>query len=562
MAASAPHALQRLFGSRVTIGGPIEARLFPRPHIVMTDISLNDDGHGVRLDVPQLEATQSLTSLVTGRLGFSQLRLSEPTASIDEDRLSSLPASSAIALLGHAFPGRIVLSSGVVALRSSNPAASGLLIGLNAVVEGLDRNGVAALSGHGTWRGQRVEMSAHLAPFFDFLLGRETSGSVRLHLPLLSASVDGQLHAGIRGGFDGKVSASTASLATLLRSNDLPAGIGRVVGEASFSGSGVANQDSLTFSDTHLVLDKTDFEGSLAWQPNQGHGAWTGTFATDRLDLTHAFDTLPDARSRDGRWSDKHWALDASLWDDVDLRVSANRATFGPIDVEDAAFSALCRDGRVEISLSEARSLDGLIRGRAVASLGASAVDLKVDLSMSQLDLEPLSGPKAPRGLTGSASGHFQGDAHGGSPKALIESLTGHGQISVRQGSLPPLQTIADLSATQERTAVLSPLGSLQQFDLGTADLDVDKGLLKIENGRLLGPAFERVFRGEISFLDHSMSLATADATPEALAAGRDVVTTSFAGQWGQSPRVLRLDQVSAPPRLLTRSPGAVEFLP
>ena len=562
MAASAPHVLQRLFGASVTVGGPIEARLFPRPHLVVTDISLDDDEHGIRLDIPQLEATESLTSLVTGRLGFSQVRLSELTASIDADRLSGLAGSSAVSLFGHAFPARIVVSSGVIALRSSTPAASGLLTGLNAVLEGLDRNGVAALSGHGTWRGQRMEISAHVEPFFDFMLGRETSGSVRLHLPLLSAAVDGALHAGVRGGFEGKVSASTASLATLLRSNDLPAGIGKVVGEASFTGSGIANQDSITFSDTHIVLDATDFEGSLAWQPNQGHGAWTGTFATDRLDLTHAFDTLPDARSRDGRWSDKRWALDSSLWDDVDLRVSANRARFGPVDVEDAAFSALCRDGRVEVSLSEAKSLDGLIRGRAVASLGASAVDLKVDLSMSQLDLEPLSSPKGPQGLTGSASGHFQGEAHGGNPRDLIESFVGHGQISVRQGSLPPLQTVADLSATQARTAALSSLGSLQQFDLGTADLDLGKGSLKIENGRLLGPAFERVFRGEISLLDRSMSLATADATPEALAAGRDVVTTSFAGLWGQPPRVLRLDQVSAPPRLSKRSPGTEEFLP
>lgn len=533
LARSAEQALARSFGPALTVEGTPEVRLLPRPHVRLAGVRIALQPQGLSAEVPLLEATQSIGSLLTGRLAFSRIRLVSPRVTLDADTVADGAPGGALALIGRSLPGRLVIEDGAVTLQSRHAAARGVLTGVDAVLDGLDRNAEATLTGHGLWRGERLDLSARITPVFDFVLGREASGSLRIRSPVLSASVEGRLRAGIRGGFEGQVAVDSPSVPALLQLNGLPTGLGRIVGAASFSGSGVANRDTVTFSDARLDLDGTDFEGSLAWQPNDGRWAWTGTFATDTLDLTHGLAALPALRDAKGRWSDAAWTLDPALFGDVDLRISASHALLGPITIEDAAFSALCRDGRIEAGFSEARSLNGLIRGRAVAAVSGHQVALRVDLSMSQMDLDPLAQAVGTAGISGSASGHLVAEARGASPRALVESLGGHGQISVRDGSLPALPSVADLSALGlDAPAWLRSRATLP-FDLATADLLLAGNRVKVVGGRVVEAGSQQAFTAEASLLDRSFSLQTVPGTaPD--------TGTSLAGILGTPPRILK----------------------
>ena len=537
---SAGHALARSFGPDITLSSAPEVHLLPWPRVVMTGVRLHT-AEMPDIDIPVLEATQNVVSLLTGRVAFSRLRLVGPRMSVDADALAAGTHRPSLGLLAHGLPGQVVVESGVLTLRSHHAALDGVVTGVDAVIEGLDRNGSAVLNGSGLWRGTRLDLSARVEPFFDFVLGRDTTGSVKLRSPLLTASVDGQLHAGIRGGFEGQVSASMPSLPNLLRASGASGGLGTVAERVSFSGTGLANADAVTFSDAHVALDDTAFEGSLAWQPNDGRWAWTGTFATDTLDLTRGLAALPQLRDRSGRWSDATWTIDPALLGDVDLRISASRALLGPITIEDAAFSALCRNGRIEAGFSEARSLDGLIRGRAVAAVTGRDVDLRIDLSMSQMDLDPLAEAVGTRGISGSASGHLVAEARGSSPRALVESLGGHGQISVRNGSLPALPKVADLSALGlDAPAWLRSRATLP-FDLATAELRLVGNRLKIIDGRVIESDAQQSFSAEASLLDRSFSIMAVPAVSSGLA------TTNLAGIFGSPPRILQAGTDAAP---------------
>ena len=540
LARSATHALARTFGPDITVTAAPDVRLLPRPHVVLSGVRLQV-GALPPIEIASIEATQSLGSLLSGRLMFSKLRLVSPRISLDADALGAGVPSSSLAILTRGLPGRIVMEAGILTLRSRHAALQGVMTDVDALLDGFDRNGTAVVKGHGTWRGTRLDLTARVEPFFDFVLGRDTAGAVALRSPLLTASVEGRLHAGIRGGFEGEVTASTPSLPGLLRAGGLPSGLGHLAEQVSFSGSGVANPDTITFSNARVGLDATAFEGSLAWQPNGGHWSWTGTFAADTLDLSRGLAMLPVLHDRNGRWSDTPWTVDPALLGDVDLRISASRALLGPIAIEDAAFSVLCRDGRVEAGFSEARSLDGLIRGRAVAAVSGHEVGLRVDLSLSQMDLDPLAQTVGTRGISGTASGHLVAEARGTSPRALVESLDGHGQLSVRNGSLPALPSVADLSALGlDAPAWLRSRATLP-FDLATADLHLAGNRFRIVDGRVVEPGEQQSFTAEASLLDRSFTLMTIPAARSGSA------ITNLAGVLGSPPRVLQASAEAGP---------------
>lgn len=529
---SGTRVIGRTLGMDVAVAGTLEAHLLPRPHVVLTAVHVRDARGVADLDIGRLEATQSLSSLLAGHISFSRFRVDDVTATLDADRLGDGLQAPA---LGHFLPERIVMTDAVVAIRSSHPAARGLLTGFSGVLEGLDRNGSASLSGHGLWRGQHLDATARLAPVFDFVRGRETVGSLKVQMPSLTASVDGKLSLGVHGGFTGDVAVSTPSLATLLAEGGFPPTLGRMVDRVAFRGSGVANRNNITFSDAHLSLDDIPFVGSLAWQPNEAHGAWTGTFAADTLDLTRAVASLPQLRDGSTHWSDRPWRLDPSILGDVDLRISAAKARIGAMEIEDAAFSAMCRDGRIEASLSEARTGDGMIRGRAVASLAPQALDLKFDMSVSQVDLAPVFAALGQQDVAGTASGHVAGTAHGNSARTLAESLSGRGQISVRQGSLP---TLAMHPAEHGLARLWRGGRDASIFDLVAADLDIQGDRVALAHGRFISPASQEAFSGTTSLLDQSFRLVLpADgATP----AG---ALLNVSGSWDP---VLRVTQASA----------------
>ncbi|MDX7950913.1 AsmA-like C-terminal region-containing protein [Lichenihabitans sp. Uapishka_5] len=537
LARSASAALARSFGTAATAAATVNVHLLPRPGVVIRDVSL-DGPAGMRINAPVLEATQSIASLLSGRLAFSRIRLVGPAIALDADALPAAGARSAMALLGRTLPQRVFIEDGTLTLASRHAALRGTVTAVSAVLDGLDHNGTLALTGSGTWRGTRLAIAAEVDPAFDFALGRPATSRVTLRSQLLDATLEGQLRAGIHGGFEGRVAVSTLALPDLLQASGSPPGLGRLVERLSFSGSGVANRDTITFSDAHLGLDDTAFEGSLAWQPNGGHWAWTGTFATDALDLTGAVAAVSHLRDRGGRWSDAPWTIDPALLGDVDLRISASRALIGPLVMEDAAFSALCRDGRIEAGFSEARSLDGLIRGRAVASVTGRSVALRVDLSASQMDLDPLAQALGATGISGSVSGRLVAEATGTSPRALAASLAGHGQLSVRNGALPALPSIADVSALGPSLPIWLRTHATTPFDLATADLRLTDERLSVVDGRLVAADRQpRSFTAEASLSDRSFSLM---AQPSV--GGGTTAATTVAGILGTPPRILRAE--------------------
>ena len=501
--------LEQVFGLTVAAAGPIEFHLFPRPEIVAADVKLADLGGGISVDIPTVEAALSIGPLLMGRIVLDTVRVAAPTGTVDFEALLQhwqSNGSDTADWIGR-LPSKLIVTSGVVQVQSDRAVESGLLTDLQMAVRGLPEGSVT-LNGRGTWHGSNTDISIRLDSFKTFAEGRPTTGFLKAKSHQMSVSINGALAQGRRGGFAGTVVASTPSLPAFLRWGGFPAFGSAGIQHASFSGTAEATDDGVAFSNASLILNATVFEGAVALQRN---GGFVGTLATDDLDFTPFLAGFPEAFKADGTWNANTLDFTPSTLHDTDLRISANRIRFGSFRAEDAAISALCRAGRMELSLGEARAYGGLVKARLLASALDRGVQVKVDASASRLNISQMKEVfhLGSDQISGSATAHLTGEGRGESLRSIVASSSGRGQVAIREGRVTGLprigQALVSDVASEQDTAAADPVA----FDLLTVDGDIDHGTATIRDGAVEARTGRRVLRGELSLADGDFALSS-----------------------------------------------------
>ena len=496
-------------GLRIEVSGPIEFRAFPRPHILATGVAVSDDNKAIAIDIPSLRASIALAPLLFGRLTIEDLRLTHPTGVLNVEALRERwPRDrDGVATLGQIsrMPERIAVISGLVQIQDERPAVSGILSNLQLVVSGLP-SGAVSFNGRSDWHGTPAEFSGQLDTVQSLRAERPTTGFVKIKSRDLSLSLSGTLAAGWRGQFTGVAAGSTPSLATALKLGGWPTlGAGEVE-HASFSGPVEQTEDGLVFPNARLVLNKTALEGTLAFQHN---GGLVGTLATEALDLTPFMAGVPAAVGTDGMWNSSAFESAFKAMRDVDIRVSASQLQIGKFEADDAALSALCRNGHLELSLGEARAYGGLVKARLLASPVDQAMQIRLEASASRLDLEEMNELMRlePGRIKGWANASLMVEGRGDSLQALIASSHGRGQLGIRQGRATGIPRMAGLlkppiaPANDPGTAI---------FDLVTASGDIKGGTVYVRDGSIEKSSEKLTLAGELSLLDRSYHLSVA----------------------------------------------------
>ena len=158
---------------------------------------------------------------------------------------------------------------------------------------------------------------------------------------------------------------------------------------AQISGDLVAKPHELALSNVQLKLDKGQFEGTLAVRRDRGRDLVQGTLATDMLDVDAL---VGDAANRHDMEAFYRKPLDASSFrTDIDMRVSALESRVGRLHLDETAFAALLRDGRLEISIDEARGYGGTLKARAIAYVNREGAEAQAAVTLSGVDLGQLS---------------------------------------------------------------------------------------------------------------------------------------------------------------------------
>ena len=437
--------IERATGLHVLLRGPLEVRVLPRPMIVAHDVAITASDGAVAVQVGTARGMLALSALFRGRTALASLSLANVTGSIDADALAqqmngadSGSVSAVSTRPDPPFgPSTVALMGGLVQIRSSRAALAGFLGDINAALDGL-RGGAGAFSGHASWHGERADISGRLDSLLNFLRGEQASGSLHVRSRAVTASFSGTWLGGWRGKFNGTVTAATPSLPSLLRLAGIEPGAFVGIERASFNGSADGGPTGLAFDSAHVSINDDALEGTLGLQNQDGRWMLAGTLATDKLDVAPFAAVMPVLREN-GSWSEAPIPLAPRDLHDLDLRLSVGRLQLGRLHADDVALSFLCRDGRMELSVGEARAYGGLIKARLFAAGQASDLTLKGDASWSQLDVKGISralSDNAAGTWSGMTSGSITAEGTGGSARAIIARLEGKGQASWHQGRI------------------------------------------------------------------------------------------------------------------------------
>jgi AsmA protein len=530
-------------GWRAQVTGPITLKLLPRPRVQLSSLSVDDGRGAFRVDAVGLYGDLDVAALLSGRWRLTSATLVEPTVTLDAQRVEMGSVADGPSEEEGAAPSagaasgmfKLALRGGLIRLTSNHAGADTLITDINATAERDTAEGSLTLAGTAVWHATNGQFAGRIEHAADFLRGEETATSLEVVSPLGAFLASGEVSRRNGPQFIGHLAVSTPSLPGLLRAFDLESS-SLTVGRGLLSGDVVARMGDVSLSNIRLRLDQTVLEGTLAYRNESGTPLIEGTLATDRLDLDRLAGALKSAAAV------RHWYVTpfdpASFATNVDLRVSAASSRIGRVDFEDAALSILMRNGQMEATLDEARAFEGTIKARALARMGAHGLEGHADLSVTGIELGPLSSVVAGQEkVSGTMMGHVTLDGRGTAMVDVVRGLSGQGQLTVQNGNFLGLSVTQALRRFSRKLPLgLDPSGQITTFDSATSSFSVENGVVNIVEGQVSGPGMQMRFGGRTDLQGGRIQLKALAAATDAggtVPPGTPRLPLEMRGNWG-----------------------------
>jgi AsmA protein len=539
-------------GFSTAIDGTTHFRLFPQPRIDIENVAFSDPADAVRINTAAFSAYPRILPLLVGRIEVGRVALYQPDIRIAIDRKPIKPEGAIRRFAQSSTPqptnalllGRIDIVDGHVRIETQDTHA----LEFDAVDMSVDWPSAyasAALNGEFAVHGAPIGVQAWLAQPMELLHGGQSATILRLQSDVLTLSTSGRVSTGPRIQYVGQVSASAASLRKLAE-----------IAGYSFPRHGTfadldvhADVDwegaSAALSNLHMSLDGNDYEGSLAIESQGGLPRFSGTLASDFVDLTPFLAGVPEPDSSTALWN--HQALDLSdlRFADLDLRISASRLRLYDMEVGDAALSLVTKPGLIDLALAEATSNHGTVEGRVSLAAKGRTLAFHVNGTGQNIDISrAVIGGRRP--LSGVLDASLALDSGGADLPHLVQGLAGRAEISIADGRVNG----ADLAATLQAAGSKIPgepiafLPGTTAFNNLSFGLQLANGLAQIQQGKFGAPDVTLNFAGNADFAHRRLDLA---ALGEA--------TQSLSRRTQSQPLSLRLEGSFDAPRLVHGEP-------
>ncbi|OBZ92794.1 hypothetical protein ADU59_25500 [Pararhizobium polonicum] len=316
----------------------------------------------------------------------------------------------------------------------------------NGTIELIDRitastHRINSISGSVQWPTPTARMSARLSAAMNdekvewtitcdeplmLLSGQNSAIRTSFNSTPLTFSFDGIGNGSARPFASGQLQLGAKSIQALLAWSDGHARPARSTGAVAIDTGMTVSGETLKMDNLSLSLDGANATGVLdiAWKQENGPRI-DGTLAFDQLDLTSLLSSFwpPQPQSEIDAFHQMALLKQVSL----DLRLSAQQASYGQIMLSAVAAGIMAEKGRASIDIGDGTYAGGTLSGRiALANNGADGG--QVQFSLKNADLAPVA---ASLGLTG--------------PLPL-----GRGVLSVDLSTTEPVSTMSPDSASGE----------------------------------------------------------------------------------------------------------------
>jgi AsmA protein len=524
--------------------------VLPEPHISIDDIRLADPSGALRIDARYLKGYLRVSALLRGRLEIASATLGEPEMVIDLDG-HPMPPDSAIGRAANAKSaspqatsadearlGVVSLVDGKARLKRRSGASDVLIDAINVTLDWRTLGAAASIMGTVHFRGQTADVAAVIARPGELLRGEQSALSLKIKGAALSLLAEGNLASTPRPQYAGRIVASAPSLRKLVETGgyfvDLPAPFEDF--DLSCDASlGVA---SASFSNLHLQLDGNEYEGALAVLFGEKKPVLSGTLAANLLSLRPFLANFPPVVGRDGQWSHDPFDLEDTSFADLDLRVSATRLVLPEIEMDDAAFSMLSQNGRLEIALVEAKAYQGLVKGRASFTTSNAGIDMRASGVITSVDVASLwPSSIGPWKVAGAVTAAANMGSAGVNMSELMRNLDGRAQITLNHGEVGGINLEQALRSIDKRPLALANdihYGGTA-FESAALGLRIVRGVGEIDDGALRSPSLNLEFGGAVEFAERTLNLhgvASLAGSEDKVAPERPKFAFDVAGPW------------------------------
>lgn len=540
--------------------------LLPRPRIKFENVTFTAPDAAVSLQASMIKGDLRILPLLMGRLELSSITLFSPDVSIDLDKAvhfagaigDATKPGRTVTAVNSARLGIVSIVSGTAHLESAARGRQTVFKDIDATLDWRSLAAPATLNGTAIWRGANADLALWINKPAALLRGDQSPIDLKIDLPAGSLTMDGSLASRPSLQYEGRIAAHAPLLRETMQLFNVAVPLPGPLRDARLTAEGKIDQNSMALTDLHISLDGNAFEGSLAMHNDEGRVAWSGTLATDLFALSPFVSDLAPAVTPDSQWN--RVPIDAANLDfgDLDLRLSASRAHFGRMLLENAGFSIMLTNGKLEVTLADAKAYGGTLKGRADIAHSTAGLDLRLAANFSHVDSAAfLSDVLHSAHVSGDANGHITLEGHGDSLADIMHSLDGRGQLKLADGEVSGLDLEQALRRVEKR-----PLSIASEVRTGRTSFTSASGAFNVSDGNAemeqcvaSGPGVELAMTGSSEIGDRSLDLHVVAHQTGTVATNADApqLHLDLMGSWDDPLLVLdtasliRRSQVAAP---------------
>ena len=386
-----------------------------------------------------------------------------------------------------------------------------ILSSVNGKIAWPSLNRAATLTATGIWRGENIAVEASSSQPLMLMAGGSAQVQGSMKSTLLSGSFAGLANFSGEAYFEGQASLASPSLRRMLEWSRTRIAPGRAIGAVSISSRVQGTAQRLKLSQVELAVGDDVGRGILDLSFAAAMPTISGTLAFDRLNLRSFLLAFSPSGSGNGV-RDK---IDTDFADQIglDLRVSANSASLGPIDLAKVAATAQVRAGLAAFDISDASAFGGSVQ----AGLRVDRADdsQTVEIRMMGSDLDALALARAAGNQTivpdGKANLSLILKGTGESWSSMFASAEGSLTATLGQGAVSGV----NLPSFKEKWAAggFFALSDATKGTLAVRGIDIKaalaRGVARVEKADILLPSAEVIsLRGIVPYLGRALALS------------------------------------------------------
>ena len=373
-------------GYRVSLGAAPVIDVFPTFKATLSNVTLSDWLDYNRRPVVEAERVEielSALAALVGNVVFSDVKLVRPTlrvvpngpfylptapgggriaSSVDAARIvvAANPANPDLGNLPSEPFGKIEFSDGRIVVAQGDKDRE-VVTSLSGNIDWSSVNRAGKLTTTGIWRGESVNINLSSPNPLVLFAGGAAPVSFALKSNPTSTTFEGTVNTAADSYLDGQITFNAPSLRRLLEWSQSEIAPKAAIGSIAVSGHLTGNAQRAKFEDTELTLDGNPGMGVLDVSLAGNVPSIAGTLAFETLDLKSFVSAFTPLTSDEGGMPG---AIDTKFANqmELDLRLSAARATAGSIGMTEVAATAQVKNGLAVLDISDATAFGGTVQ--------------------------------------------------------------------------------------------------------------------------------------------------------------------------------------------------------